>query len=183
MVTTSAALPLSYCACLLFSVVTKWFCVHSAKTVRDGSIITSGRNYDFTFAIIFTNMAILWISWFTLCSFDVYKINLPAVVRYFGIVINLLGAGLFFTALFTIKTLETYDGDLITKGIYSKVRHPMYLGFICWLIGAPLLFGAAISFALAVLFIANVLFWRHLEEIELEKRFAGYRDYKIKTIF
>ena len=136
-----------------------------------------------SFAIIFTNMAILWISWFTLCSFDVYKINLPAVVRYFGIVINLLGAGLFFTALFTIKTLETYDGDLITKGIYPKVRHPMYLGFICWLIGAPLLFGAAISFALAVLFIANVLFWRHLEEIELEKRFAGYRDYKIKTIF
>lgn len=136
-----------------------------------------------SFAIIFTNMAILWISWFTLCSFDGYKINLPAVVRYFGIAINLLGAVLFFTALFTIKTLETYDGDLITKGIYAKVRHPMYLGFICWLIGGPLFFNGVISFALAVLFIANVLFWRNLEEIELEKRFSGYKEYKIKTIF
>ena len=136
-----------------------------------------------SFAIIFTNMTVLWISWFLLCSKDVYKINLPAFVRYLGFAINLAGAGLFFTALFTIKTLETYSGDLITKGIYSKVRHPMYLGFICWLIGAPLFFGAAISFALAVLFIANVLYWRHLEEIELEKRFVGYKEYKVKTIF
>lgn len=136
-----------------------------------------------TFAIIFTNMTVLWISWFLLCSKDVYKINLPVFVRYLGIAINLTGLILFLIALFTIKTLETYNGDLITKGIYSKVRHPMYLGFICWLIGAPLFFGAAISFALAILFIANVLYWRHLEEIELEKRFVGYKEYKVKTIF
>ena len=136
-----------------------------------------------SFAIIFTNMALLWMSWFTLCSLDVYKINLPAVVRYFGIVLNLLGLILFLTALFTIKTLETYNGDLITKGIYTKVRHPMYSGFICWLIGTPVFYGAVLSFALAVLFIANVLFWRYLEEIELEKRFAGYKEYKIKTFF
>ena len=136
-----------------------------------------------SFVIIFANMAVLWISWFLLCSYDVYKINLPAVVRYLGIAIDLLGAGLFFTALFTIKTLETYNGDLITKGIYSKVRHPMYLGFICWLIGAPLFFNGVISLVLAVLFITNVLYWRYLEEIELGKRFDGYKGYKIKTMF
>jgi len=136
-----------------------------------------------SFAIIFTNMAVLWISWFLLCSNDIYKVNLPAFVRYLGIAINLTGLILFLIALFTIKTLETYSGDLITKGIYSKVRHPMYLGFICWLVGAPLFFGAAISFALAVLFIANVLYWRHLEEIELEKRFTLYKEYRVKTIF
>jgi protein-S-isoprenylcysteine O-methyltransferase Ste14 len=136
-----------------------------------------------SFAIIFTNMAGLWISWFMLCSTDVYKLNFPVVVSYIGIAVTITGAGLFFTALFTIKTLETYSGDLITKGIYSKVRHPMYLGFICWLIGGPLFFNGVISFALAVLFIANVLFWRHLEELELEKRFAGYADYKVKSIF
>lgn len=85
--------------------------------------------------------------------------------------------------MFTIKTLETYNGDLITKGIYFKIRHPMYLGFICWLIGTPIFNGAVFSFTLALIFIANVLFWRHLEEIELEKRFAGYKDYKVKTWF
>ena len=136
-----------------------------------------------TFAIMFPNMAVLWISWFLLCSADVNKIIMPAFVRYIGVAITLAGAGLFFTALFTIKTLETYNGDLITKGIYSKVRHPMYLGFICWLFGAPVFYGAITAFALAVLFIANVLYWRHVEELELEKRFTGYREYKLKTIF
>lgn len=136
-----------------------------------------------TFAIMFPNMTVLWISWFMLCSADVYKLNLPAFVRYIGIAITIAGAGLFFTALFTIKTLETYSGDLITTGIYSKVRHPMYLGFICWLFGAPLFFNAVTAFALAVLFIANVLFWRHLEELELEKRFVGYKEYRVKTVF
>ena len=136
-----------------------------------------------TFAIMFPNMTVLWISWFMLCSADVYKLNLPAFVRYIGIAITIAGAGLFFTALFTIKTLETYSGDLITTGIYSKVRHPMYLGFICWLFGAPLFFNAVTAFALAILFVANVLYWRYLEELELEKRFTSYKEYKVKTIF
>jgi protein-S-isoprenylcysteine O-methyltransferase Ste14 len=132
---------------------------HTIRTVyeilKHKKIVQASR---LSFAIIFINMALLWMSWFMLCSLDVYKINLPDVVRYFGIVFNLLGLILFLTALFTIKTLETYNGDLITKGIYTKVRHPMYLGFIFWLIGTPVFYGAVFSFALAVLFIANVLF-------------------------
>jgi protein-S-isoprenylcysteine O-methyltransferase Ste14 len=159
-------------------------CTHIIRTtyeiLKHKKIVVASR---LSFIIMFTNMALLWISWFMLGSYDVYKLNLPAVVRYAGILLNLLGLILFLTALFTIKTLETYDGDLITKGIYSKVRHPMYLGFICWLIGTPVFYGAVFSFGLAVLFIANVLFWRHLEEIELEKRFAGYKEYKGKTVF
>jgi protein-S-isoprenylcysteine O-methyltransferase Ste14 len=100
-----------------------------------------------------------------------------------GILFVGIGAVIFLTALFTIKTLETYEGDLITKGIYSKIRHPMYLGFILWLIGFPLFYGALFSFFLSLPFIANVLFWRYLEEIELEKRFPPYGDYKKTTIF
>lgn len=136
-----------------------------------------------SFVIVFTNMALLWMSWFALCSQDIYKIQYAEVYHYFGILLALMGGLAFFTALFTIKTLESYDGDLITKGIYSKIRHPMYLGFICWLIGFPFLFGALFSFFLSLLFIVNVLFWRSLEEIELEKRFPSYRDYKKTTLF
>ena len=96
------------------------------KVLKHKKIIEASK---LSFVIIFTRVAVFWISWFMLCSMDVYKINLPAFVRYIGIAITITGAGLFFTALFTIKTLETYIGDLITKGIYSKVRHPMYFGF------------------------------------------------------
>lgn len=136
-----------------------------------------------SFVIIFTNMAILWMSWFALCSQDIYRIHYAGVYHYLGLLLAIMGALAFFTALFTIKTLESYDGDLITKGIYSKIRHPMYLGFICWLIGFPIIFGALFSFFLSLLFIANVLFWRSLEEIELGKRFPSYSEYKKTTLF
>jgi len=85
--------------------------------------------------------------------------------------------------LFTIKSLESYDGDLITKGINSKLRHPMYTAFILWLIGFPIFYGAIYSIFLAILFGANILFWRYLEEKELVKRFPSYRDYKKTTLF
>jgi protein-S-isoprenylcysteine O-methyltransferase Ste14 len=59
----------------------------------------------------------------------------------------------------------------------------MYLGFILWLIGFPVYIGALISFILSFVFIANVLFWRYLEEKELEERFPYYMNYKKMTIF
>ena len=136
-----------------------------------------------SFVIVFSNMVVLWISWIVLCSADIYRIKLPDIVNYLGLFLFLIGVIFFLTALFTIKTLETYDGDLITKGIYSKIRHPMYLGFILWLIAAPIYFGSVFSFILSLLFIGNVLFWRYLEELELDKRFPEYKVYKTKTIF
>jgi len=136
-----------------------------------------------TFTIIFTNMIILWISWILLCNYDIFKIHLHEIVRYTGISLAVIGLILFLSGLFTIKTLESYEGDLITTGVYSKIRHPMYLGFILWLIGFPICFGAFFSMVLSLLFIVNILFWRYLEEKELEKRFPGYSDYKKTTIF
>ena len=136
-----------------------------------------------SFVIIFITMAVLWTSWFVLCSLDIYRTNLPYIIRYLGISLAVIGLIVFLTALFTIKTLESYQGDLITKGIYAKIRHPMYLAFILWLIGFPIFFGALFSFILSFVFIANILFWRYLEEKELEKRFLSYMDYKKTTIF
>jgi protein-S-isoprenylcysteine O-methyltransferase Ste14 len=128
-------------------------------------------------------MGLLWASWFALCSLDIYKIDLPGIVRYSGITLVGIGVIVFLTGLYTIKTLESYEGDLITKGIYSKIRHPMYVGFILWLIGFPIFSGAVFSFFLSFIFIANVLFWKYLEEKELEKRFSSYLEYKKTTIF
>jgi protein-S-isoprenylcysteine O-methyltransferase Ste14 len=128
-------------------------------------------------------MVVLWISWIVLCSADIYRIKLPDIVNYLGLFLFLIGVIIFLTALFTIKTLETYDGDLITKGVYSKIRHPMYLGFILWSIGFPIYYGAMSSFILSFVFITNILFWRYLEEIELDKRFPDYKQYKTKTLF
>jgi protein-S-isoprenylcysteine O-methyltransferase Ste14 len=128
-------------------------------------------------------MAVLWVSWFALCSLDEYKMTLPGIIKYFGLSLVIIGVIVFIIALFTIKTLENYVGDLITMGIYSKIRHPMYFGFILWCIGMPVYFGAYFSLILAFVFVGNILFWKHLEEIDLEKRFPDYNVYKSKTLF
>ena len=136
-----------------------------------------------SFVIIFSNMLLLWTSWFLLCSFDPSETNLPIILSYFGISLAIIGVIIFLTALLTIKTLETYEGDLITSGIYSRIRHPMYLGFLFWLLGFPLFYGGMYSLILAIPFAINVLYWRHLEELELDKRFVDYKLYKKKTFF
>lgn len=136
-----------------------------------------------TFIVVFINMALLWASWFGLCEQDVVKVDVPAFIRYFGLFLFVSGIVLFLTALLTIKALESYNGDLITHGIYAKIRHPMYLSFILWLIGVPVFYGGLLSFILGLLFSINVMFWRHLEETELMDRFPGYKDYRKRTIF
>ena len=137
----------------------------------------------FTLVIIFANMASLWVSWVLLCFNDIHRIELADMIRYAGISLVGIGLVVFFMALLTIKTFESYEGDLITKGIFSKIRHPMYFGFILWLVGLPLYFGALYALILAFVFIANVLFWRFLEEKELLERFSSYKDYKKTTLF
>jgi protein-S-isoprenylcysteine O-methyltransferase Ste14 len=136
-----------------------------------------------TFVIIFTNMILLWASWFMLCANDSSNIELAGFIRYLGLLICIIGLAIFLIGLFTIRSLESYDGALITKGIYSKIRHPMYTGFICWLIGLPFFYGAVFTFFLSIIFIANILFWRYMEENELEKRFTAYKDYRKTTLF
>ncbi|HEY5123849.1 MAG TPA: isoprenylcysteine carboxylmethyltransferase family protein [Ignavibacteria bacterium] len=150
------------------------------EILKHKQVLKAGK---LSFVIIFTNMILLWISWVLLCRYDIYKINLPGIIRYTGISLAVVGIIVFLIGLFTIKTLESYDGDLITTGIYSIIRHPMYLGFIFWLIGFPLYFGSSFSMVLSLPFIANILFWRYLEEKELERRFPSYPDYKKTTIF
>jgi protein-S-isoprenylcysteine O-methyltransferase Ste14 len=136
-----------------------------------------------SFILMFMNMIFLWASWISMCDTDIVKIPVPDAVRYGSLVVFFAGVIIFFVALSTIRAVETHEGDMVTRGIYSKIRHPMYLGFIFWLIGYSVYSGAVLSFAVSIVFGANILFWRYLEEKELVRRYPMYIEYKKRTLF
>jgi protein-S-isoprenylcysteine O-methyltransferase Ste14 len=136
-----------------------------------------------SFVVMLCNMTLLWVSWIRMCDTDVVRIPVPDAIRYGGLTLFIGGVVLFLVGLLTIKALETHKGDMVTWGIYSKIRHPMYLSFILWLIGYSLYSGAALSFIISAVFIANILFWRYLEEKELTERYPLYNEYRNKTLF
>jgi protein-S-isoprenylcysteine O-methyltransferase Ste14 len=73
------------------------------------------------------------------------------------------------------------EGDLITTGIYRRVRHPMYGGGILFALGWSILTGSAAGLVLTA---GLVLFFElksRREERWLLHRYAGYAEYRRRT--
>ena len=73
--------------------------------------------------------------------------------------------------------------EIVTGGVFGISRNPIYLGFVCLLIGFPFIFGIYWGLILSPLFIIlmNTLVIQH-EEAYLEKKFGdGYARYKSRV--
>jgi protein-S-isoprenylcysteine O-methyltransferase Ste14 len=135
------------------------------------------------FAFIFTTMCSLWVSWFCLCPLDPYKVNLPDFVRWSGFALFVVGMILAIEALLQLRGLENID-HLVTTGLFSRLRHPMYTGFVFWILGWSTYHGAIVSLAIGIVGIANILYWRRLEEARLLARYGNtYQQYRQRTWF
>lgn len=70
---------------------------------------------------------------------------------------------------------------VVSRGVYGFVRHPMYLGAVLMLIGAPLMLGSIIGtivgFAVTSLLMARIIG----EEELLSRGLEGYDEYKKKV--
>jgi protein-S-isoprenylcysteine O-methyltransferase Ste14 len=70
---------------------------------------------------------------------------------------------------------------VVSTGIYSVVRHPLYLGGILWLMGTPLLFGSLIgigcTIGMSIFFAIRAV----KEEGMLEDELGGYDEYRKKV--
>ena len=135
------------------------------------------------FLAIFTSLALL-----VFCAFD-HRFAWSAVPWYvslvgnalvaFGLLINLL---VFRENSYGASTIQTFeDQKVISTGLYSYVRHPMYVGVIVMIIGVPLALGS--WWGLGILaFTIPVLVWRILDEEKLlSNDLPGYREYAQKV--
>lgn len=75
------------------------------------------------------------------------------------------------------------DHKLVTKGIYQKVRHPMYSAFWLWAVSPPFLLGNWVAGFAGIVGFGTLYFLRvGKEEAMMEDRFGQeYRDYCAKT--
>ena len=147
---------------------------------RDGRINPKSM---ITFMIVFFAMCLMWASWFNMCPLDPFQIELPHFARWTGFGIFLGGLCLSIGALIQLRGLENIN-HLVTKGLFSKIRHPMYVGFILWIVGWATYYGAVISLFLGFVVIGNIIYWKRLEERELESNYGEvYVEYRKRTWF
>ncbi len=135
------------------------------------------------FAVVFAGMCALLASWPVMCPLDPWRIPLPGLVRGMGLGMAALAAVLAVAGLWQLRGLENID-HLVTTGVYAKLRHPMYAGFVLWIAGWVVSYGAILSLALGLVCIGNILYWRLLEERALESSYGeDYRTYQQATWF
>ncbi len=133
------------------------------------------------FIFILLAMCVLWISWFAMCPQDPVRLIIPDLIRWVGLGILIAGLVLAFGALFQLRGVENID-HLVTTGLFSRLRHPMYLGFILWIFGWAIYNGAALSLIAGLIGIGNIIYWRHLEEDHLAKIYGDeYLIYRENT--
>lgn len=81
----------------------------------------------------------------------------------------------------TANPVPNQDGVLVTKGIYSVVRHPIYLGLLGITLGLVVSSGVwaqiIVWIALAVLLVYKMR-W---EEVLLTAKYKGYAEYMTKV--
>lgn len=118
---------------------------------------------------------------------NLYRLALPNTWHGVGIFLAVLGFVLSIMGAITLKNmLSPYispspKGELITTGIYRRIRHPIYLGILIFLFGFTLIFGSVSKF---IIFLIAVIFFvkKALEEERLLlHRYPKYSNYKQRT--
>jgi protein-S-isoprenylcysteine O-methyltransferase Ste14 len=135
------------------------------------------------FAAVFFGMCLMLISWPFLSYLDPFQVNISDYIPWVGLIVILTGVGLAVGGLFQLRGLENIN-HLVMDGLYAKLRHPMYTGFILWIMGWIIFNRAAASLAIGLVCILNILYWRRIEEKKLVAEFGDkYREYKKSTWF
>ena len=109
-------------------------------------------------------------------------------LRWFGLVVYAAGGvirlwpvfvlGQRFSGLVAIQEGHT----LVTTGIYSRIRHPSYLGVVLIMLGWALVFRSGVGLMLAALILVPLVARMDEEEALLASEFgATYESYKSRT--
>ena len=109
--------------------------------------------------------------------------SIPFPVEILGLVIMNIGLIVMEFAMvqnaYASKILDiNKDQKLIDTGLYAHVRHPLYTGFVLWVLGMPIVLGSWISLIFAAIGVIVIMIRIRFEEEMLIKGLEGYVDYR-----
>lgn len=113
-------------------------------------------------------------------------IRLPNFVSIIGCILFIIAYLLYAEVLrenvYLSRTIEVSENQkVIDTGLYSIVRHPMYMATIILFLSMPLVLGSIISFIVFLIYPFIIIKRLKNEEEFLEKELKGYKEYKEKV--
>lgn len=113
-------------------------------------------------------------------------IKLPNFVSIIGCILFIIAYLLYVEVLrenvYLSRTIEVSENQkVIDTGLYSIVRHPMYMATIILFLSMPLVLGSIISFIVFLIYPFIIIKRLKNEEEFLEKELKGYKEYKEKV--
>ena len=80
------------------------------------------------------------------------------------------------------RTIEVQNGQrVIASGLYSRIRHPMYIATLILFLSIPITLGSLIGEAVMLLYIPLLISRILNEEIFLKDNLEGYEEYMGKV--
>ncbi|MCL9770530.1 isoprenylcysteine carboxylmethyltransferase family protein [Flavobacterium sp. HXWNR69] len=115
------------------------------------------------------------------------KLELPLLVQYFGLVVAFIGCLISIVSVVQLNTNLTVfptpksASFLITSGLYSFSRHPIYSGLILFTFGYSVYQSSIYKFIISLVLLILFYFKTQYEESQLQTKFHDYLEYKQKV--
>lgn len=118
----------------------------------------------------------------------VTRVELPLPVRILGVALMVIGIPismlgvLYLANNFTVFPIPNgQQHTLVTGGVYSIVRHPIYSGFALFVLGWTLWWGTLLGIALSILLFVWFDLKARREEAWLAQKFPAYPTYRARV--
>ena len=127
-------------------------------------------------------------AWMIFIPIDVFRLHLLSVpsfgVSLFGAAVGFAGYAVILTALYqnafatpVVRDQSERNHTLVDKGLYARVRHPFYTGFLIFLFGLALWFESYAAAVAVPVVLASLIVRISVEENYLRETLLGYAEY------
>ncbi len=137
-------------------------------------------------------LGILNLFWFVLIAIDVHRLHVlplpPVWLSVAGALVSLAGYAFMATSVWQNPYAAPIVGDqterdqvVIDSGLYGRIRHPLYIGYILFLTGLGLWLGSFFSALIMPVVAAPIVARILIEEKNLREHLPGYADYMTRV--